>query len=127
MKKIIISTNLAPDPVGAYNQAIVCNGFIFTSGQIPIDPESGFMIEGDFKKRVNRVLLNIEAVLTAGGSDLSKSVKLTVFLTDLSKYTRVNEVFDSHFKKSEAPARSLVEVSNLPGNADVEIECIALI
>ncbi len=127
MKKIIVSTGLAPAPLGAYNQAVVCNGFIFTSGQIPIDPESGRIVAGDFKKRVKRVLQNIEAILKAAGSDLSKSVKLTVFLTDLSKYALVNEVFDGYFSKSETPARSLLEVTRLPGNADVEIECIALI
>jgi len=125
LKKIIINTDSAPAPMGAYNQAVVNNGFIFTSGQVPIDPDTGKFIDGDFKQRVNRVITNVEAVLKAAGSDLSKSVKLTVFLTDLSNYAEVNEVFDKYFSKSDAPARSLVEVSRLPGNTDIEIECIA--
>lgn len=127
MKRRIIKTPLAPAPVGAYNQGIVANGFIFTAGQVPIDPGTGKFIQGSFKNRVDLVLHNINGILSASGSDLSKAVKITVFLTDLSKYTEVNEIFDQRFAGQEPPARSLVEVSKLPGGTDVEIECIALI
>ncbi|MFQ6612284.1 MAG: Rid family detoxifying hydrolase [Fidelibacterota bacterium] len=125
MEKRVINTHLAPAPIGAYNQAIVSNGFIFTAGQVPIDPMSGEFIKGEFKQRVDQVLHNLNAILSAAGSDLGKVVKFTVFLTDLSNYSDINAVFDQRFKGEEPPARSLVEVSKLPGGTDIEIECIA--
>ncbi len=124
MTKIVISTQNAPAPVGAYNQAIVTGNLIFVSGQIPLDPVTGDLIEGDFKARCNRVLENLKAIVESAGSSNDKIVKTTVFLTDLSKFTEVNETY-AEFFKSDPPARAAVEVSKLPLGVDIEIECIA--
>ena len=94
-------------------------------GQVPIDPETGAMIEGDFKSKVHQVFKNLSAILERAESDLSKVVKFTVFITDMSNYAEVNEVFNEWLDEESAPARSLVSVKELPGGADVEIECIA--
>ena len=125
MNKKIIKTDKAPLPIGSYNQGIVSNGFIFTSGQVAIDPVTGKLIKSSFKDRVEQVFTNLENILKASGSDLSNVVKFTVFLTDINRYTEVNEVFNSRLDEASAPARSLVEVSGLPAGTDVEIECIA--
>ena len=125
MKNQIINTSKAPQPIGAYNQAIISNGFVFTAGQVPIDPDTGNLIEGNFKDRVRRVLMNLKSILEEAGTNLSNVVKFTVFLTDISNYTEVNEVFNEFIRDSEAPARSLIEVSSLPAGADIEIDCIA--
>lgn len=124
MTKIVISTKNAPAPVGAYNQAIVTGNLIFVSGQIPLDPATGELIEGDFKARCKRVLKNLEAIVRSAGSNNDKIVKTTVFLTDLSKFAEVNETY-AEFFKSDPPARAAVEVSKLPLGVDIEIECIA--
>lgn len=126
MKNQIINTSKAPQPIGAYNQAIISNGFVFTAGQVPIDPDSGNLIEGNFKERVRRVLMNLKSILEEAGTNLSNVAKFTVFLTDISNYTEVNEVFNEFIRDSEAPARSLIEVSSLPADADIEIDCIAV-
>ncbi len=126
MDRKVIHTSQAPAAIGPYNQAIMANGFIFSAGQIPLDPATGKLVEGDFKVRVHRVLQNLNAVLSAAGSDLSRVVKFTVFLTDLSNFAVVNEVFSECFKDLEPPARSAVQVAALPLGCDVEIECIAL-
>ena len=120
-----INTPSAPMALGPYSQAIVTAGLIFTSGQIPLNPKTGNIVEGDFKQRVILVLKNINAVLEAGGTEFSSILKMTVFLTDLSRFSIVNEVFSDQFKGIEPPARSVVEVAGLPMNADIEIECIA--
>lgn len=125
MKKIITDAH-APNPMGSYNQATVIDGLIFTAGQVPIDPDTGKMVEGDFKSKVNQVFKNLSAILERSGSDLSQAVKFTVFVTDMANYQSVNEVFNEWLDESTAPARSLVSVKQLPGNADIEIECIAL-
>jgi 2-iminobutanoate/2-iminopropanoate deaminase len=125
MKNQIINTSNAPQPIGAYNQAIISNGFVFTAGQVPIDPDTGNLIEGNFKERVRRVLMNLKSILEEAGTDLSNVAKFTVFLTDISNYTEVNEVFNEFIRDSEAPVRSLIEVSSLPAGADIEIDCIA--
>jgi len=125
MKNQIINTSKAPQPIGAYNQAIISNGFVFTAGQVPIDPDTGNLIEGNFKDRVRRVLMNLKSILEEAGTNLSNVAKFTVFLTDISNYTEVNEVFNEFIRDSEAPARSLIEVSSLPAGADIEIDCIA--
>ncbi|MBI67000.1 MAG: hypothetical protein CMG65_04370 [Candidatus Marinimicrobia bacterium] len=126
MKNQIINTSKAPQPIGAYNQAIISNGFVFTAGQVPIDPDTGNLIEGNFKERVRRVLMNLKSILEEAGTNLSNVAKFTVFLTDISNYTEVNEVFNEFIRDSEAPARSLIEVSSLPADADIEIDCIAV-
>ncbi|MFC1550476.1 RidA family protein [Candidatus Neomarinimicrobiota bacterium] len=125
MSRKTVFTPLAPKAIGPYSQAIVSNGMVFTAGQIPIDPATGEIISGDFKDRVDRVLQNIFEILIAAGSDRGKIVKLSVFLTDLGKFSQVNEVFQKHFTEVEPPARSAVEVAGLPLGVDVEIECIA--
>ena len=124
MTKIVINTQNAPAPVGAYNQAIVTGNLIFVSGQIPLDPATGELIKGDFKARCKRVLENLEAIVISAGSNNDKIVKTTVFLTDLSKFAEVNETY-AEFFKLDPPARAVVEVSKLPLGVDIEIECIA--
>ena len=112
MKNKIINTSRAPQPIGAYNQAIISNGFVFTAGQVPIDPNTGNLIKGNFKERVRRVMNNIKSILEEAETNLSHVTKFTVFLTDISNYTEVNEVFNEFMKDSKAPARSLIEVSS---------------
>ena len=126
MIKKIVRTENAPLPIGSYNQGIISNGFVFTAGQIAIDP-TGKLITGSFQDRVEQVFNNLENILKAAGSDLSKVVKFTVFLTDMNNYADVNEVFNSRIDEQVAPARSLVAVSGLPAGTDVEIECVAVI
>jgi len=127
MSKKIVRTENAPLPIGSYNQGIISNGFVFTAGQIAIDPSTGKLIAGSFQDRVEQVFNNLENILKAAGSDLSKVVKFTVFLTDMNNYADVNEVFNSRIDEQVAPARSLVAVSGLPAGTDVEIECVAVI
>ena len=124
-ERTIIRTENAPSAVGTYSQGISTDNIIFTSGQIPLDPSTGKVIEGDFKDRVRRVLLNIDGILVEVGSSLSNAVKLTVFLTDLTRFSELNEVFLEFFEK-DPPARSALEVSKLPLGVDVEIECVAV-
>ena len=125
MSKKIIKTDNAPLPIGSYSQGLVIDGFIFTSGQVPIDPEIGQLIDGSFKEQIEQVFDNLENILMAGGSNLKNVVKFTVFLTDMDRYAEVNEVFNSRIKEGVFPARSLVAVSGLPAGAEIEIECIA--
>ena len=125
MKKIINDAH-APNPIGSYNQGVLSNGFIFTSGQIPIDPDTGKMVDGDFKTKIHQVFKNLLAILERANSNLSNVVKFTVFITDMSHYSEINEVFNEWLDEETAPARSLVSVRELPGKADIEIECIAL-
>lgn len=123
--KFVIRTETAPKAVGPYSQAIVAGDLIFTAGQIPLDPSTGKLVKGDFKERVRQVLKNINQILIGAGSCLDFAVKLTVFLTDLSRFGELNEVFGELFQ-DDPPARSAVEVSQLPLGADLVIECIAV-
>jgi 2-iminobutanoate/2-iminopropanoate deaminase len=127
MVKKIIKTDKAPLPIGSYNQGVVSNGFVFTAGQVAIDPKTSKLIDGNFKDRVNQIFDNLENILIETGSSLSNVVKFTVFLTDMDNYADINEVFNSRLDEETAPARSLVEVSGLPAGTDVEIECVAVI
>ena len=127
MDRTVITDAHAPNPIGSYNQAVIANGFVFTAGQIAIDPDTGKLIEGSFKDRVEQVFKNLSAILELAGTDLSKVVKFTVFLTDMSYYGDVNDVFNVWLDEANAPARSLVAVKGLPADTDVEIECIAII
>ena len=127
MDKTVIKDAHAPNPIGSYNQAVIANGFVFTAGQIAIDPDTGKLIEGSFKDRVEQVFKNLSAILDHAGTDLSKVVKFTVFLTNMSYYGDVNDVFNVWLDEANAPARSLVAVKGLPADTDVEIECIAII
>jgi len=123
MKKII-STNEAPGAIGPYSQAVRSGRFLFCSGQIPLDPKSGQIVPGDIAAQTRRVLDNIAAVLSAEALTFDNVVKTTIFLTSLSDFQLVNKVYASYFKQ-DPPARSTVQVSALPKNANVEIEVIA--
>ena len=123
MGNIVIETSDAPEAIGTYSQGIKYGNLVFTSGQIPLNPETGELINGDFKMEISQVLTNLNAVLKSGGSSLKKAIKLTVFLTDLSYFPQVNEVF-SEFFPEDSPARSVVQVSALPMNAKIEIEAV---
>ena len=123
MDNIVIETLDAPQAIGTYSQGIKSGNLVFTSGQIPLNPETGELINGDFKSEISQVLTNLNAVLKSGGSSLKKAVKLTVFLTDLSYFPQVNEVFKEFFLENP-PARSAVQVSALPMNAKIEIEAV---
>ena len=116
--------NNVPKPIGPYSPAINYNDLIFTSGQIPIDPITSKLIEGNFKMRVEQVLNNIKNLLNEKNSSLKNIIKFTVYLTDLSKFKDLNDVFIKTFPNNP-PARSVVEVCKLPMDSDVEIECIA--
>jgi|TARA_B110000438_G_scaffold102053_1_gene100961 2-iminobutanoate/2-iminopropanoate deaminase len=121
-----IHTDKAPKAIGPYSQAVHHHHFVFTSGQIPLNPETGVLVTDNFKAEVLQVLSNLDAVLTASGSSLKKVAKLTVFLTDLSNFSELNEVFNTYFDE-HLPARSAVQVSALPMNARVEIEAVGTI
>jgi len=123
LDNIVIETLDAPQAIGTYSQGIKSGNLVFTSGQIPLNPETGELINGDFKMEISQVLTNLNAVLKSGGSSLKKAVKLTVFLTDLSYFPQVNEVFKEFFPENP-PARSAVQVSALPMNAKIEIEAV---
>ena len=123
MGKVVIHTTEAPKAIGTYSQGIKSDNFVFTSGQIPINPQSGELIKGDFKSEVKQVLINLNGVLRGGGSSLQQAIKLTVFLTDLSHFAQVNEIFNEFFPDNP-PARSAVQVSALPMNARIEIDAV---
>ena len=127
MKNRIINTLNAPKPIGAYNQAVISNGFVFTAGQVPIDPNTGGIVDGNFKERVRRVMNNLKSILEEAETNLSHVTKFTVFLTDMAQYSDVNDVFNKWLDEDNAPARSLVAVKGLPAGTDVEIECVALV
>ncbi len=123
MDNIVIETLDAPQAIGTYSQGIKSGNLVFTSGQIPLNPETGELINGDFKSEISQVLTNLNGVLKSGGSSLKKAITLTVFLTDLSYFPQVNEVFKEFFPENP-PARSAVQVSALPMNAKIEIEAV---
>ncbi len=125
MTRKVISTDKAPAAIGPYSQAIKINGMVFTSGQVPIVPETGKIEASDIEGQAEQVMKNLEAVLKAAGSDFSKVVKATIFLKDLGNFAKVNEIYGARFK-SEPPARSCVQVAKLPLDCLVEIEMIAL-
>jgi 2-iminobutanoate/2-iminopropanoate deaminase len=123
MRKVI-ATESAPKAIGPYSQAIVHNGLAFLSGQIPLDPATGQMVEGGIAEQTERVLQNVQAVLEACGSSLDRVWKTTVFLKDMAEFGAMNEVYARHFV-SQPPARSTVEAARLPRDVRVEIDCIA--
>ena len=126
MTKEVIIAQDAPQPLGIYSQGIIVNNFVYTSGQIGIDPKTGSLIQSNILEEIKQVLENIKVILEKGGSSLDSTIKLTVFLTDLSYFSDVNNVFKKYFKK-KYPARSAVEISALPMGARVEIEAIGII
>jgi 2-iminobutanoate/2-iminopropanoate deaminase len=125
MKKII-QTERAPKAVGPYSQAIQADNFVFTAGQIGLDPTTGKLVKGGVKEQARQVMENLKAVLEAANTDLSRVVKTTVFLKEMSDFMHFNEVYGEYFP-SEQPARSTFQVAALPLGAIIEIEMIALI
>lgn len=124
MKKVV-STDKAPAAIGPYSQAIKANGFVFTSGQVPIVPDSGKIEATDIEGQAEQVMKNLEAVLLAAGSDFSRVVKATIYLKDLNHFAKVNEIYGARFK-AEPPARACFQVAKLPLDCLVEIEMVAL-
>ena len=122
----VVRTDQAPDAIGPYSQAVIANGFVFTSGQIPIDPATGQFVPGGIAEQTKQVLNNLSAVLEAAGSSLQQVVKTTVFLADMQDFTAMNEVYATFFG-AEPPARSTVQAARLPRDARVEIDVVALV
>lgn len=120
----LIKTDKAPAAIGPYSQAITCKGLLFCSGQIGIDPKTGILVDG-IEKQTLQVLKNLQAILHAAGTDLKKVIKTTVYLTDITDFTKVNQIYADFFKDHK-PARATVKVSNLPKEALIEIEAIAV-
>jgi 2-iminobutanoate/2-iminopropanoate deaminase len=120
-----IATQQAPGAIGPYSQAIVANGFIYTAGQIALDPATGQVVDGGVTEQTARVMANLKAVLEAAGSSLAKVVKTTVFLIDMADFAAMNEVY-AQALGDHKPARSTVAVSGLPRGVRVEIEVVAL-
>ena len=125
MNKEIITTDKAPAAVGPYSQAVVAQGLVFCSGQVPLDPATGKLVEGDIRAQTTQVCKNLSAVLAAKGLSLGDVVKTTVFLADIKDFPEVNAVYKEHFT-TPCPARSCVQVAALPLGAQVEIEAIAM-
>ena len=119
-----IQANNAPAAIGPYSQAIEVNGFIFASGQIPIDPATGEFVKGGIKEQTRQSLLNAKSILIAAGTDLNHVAKTTVFLSDMANFTAMNEVYSTFFEQP-FPARSAVAVKDLPKGALVEVEVLA--
>jgi 2-iminobutanoate/2-iminopropanoate deaminase len=121
----IIQTEKAPQAIGPYSQAVVAGGFVFTSGQIPLDPLTGEFVAGGIAEQTEQVLRNLSQVLEAAGTGLDRVVKTTVYLADMSDFAAMNEVYGRHFQATP-PARSTVQAARLPRDARVEIDVIAL-
>ena len=126
MSKAAIHTDNAPAAIGTYSQAVEANGLVFLSGQIPLDPATMEVVDGDFESRARRVFVNLSAVAEAAGGSLDDIVKLTVFLTDLGNFATVNSVMEDYFKEP-FPARAAVGVASLPKGVDVEADAILAI
>ena len=124
MKKIITTPN-APAPIGPYNQAVLSNGVLYISGQIPLDPASMELIEGNLEKETVQVMENLKAILEAAGMTFDQVVKSSIFLKDMNNFAQINKVYGSYFNEDTAPARETVEVANLPKFVNIEISMIA--
>jgi len=129
MNKQVINTGQAPAPVGPYNQAISASGqMLFVSGQIPLNPTNGELVgAGDITQQTQQVLTNLKAILTAAGVTCENVVKTTVFLADMNDFATMNLVYSQYFAEATAPARACVQVSRLPKDVLVEIDCIAVV
>lgn len=126
MSKQVISTKDAPEAIGPYNQAIAAGGFVFCSGQIPLDPATGELVSGTITEETRRSLDNLTAVLQAAGSDWDRVVKITAYVTDMAHFAEFNEAYGAYVG-DQPPARATVGVASLPKGARVEVECIATI
>ena len=124
MKKEVM-TDKAPKAIGPYSQGVVANGFVFVSGQIPLDPATGELVTGPIEDQARRVLQNVVAVLDAAGSSMDRVVKATVFLQDMNDFAKMNAVYGEFFK-APYPARAAVQVARLPRDVKIEIEVVAL-
>ena len=121
-----VTTSAAPAPVGPYNQAVLAGGWLYCSGQIPLDPETGAMVgDGDVASETRQVLKNLSAVLEAAGATAAHVVRTTVFLADLGDFQTVNDIYAEMFGSGTSPARACVQVAALPKGARVEIDCVA--
>ena len=125
MKKTV-ATDRAPKAIGPYSQAIIHNGLAYLSGQIPLDPGTGQVVEGDIAAQTTRVLENLKAVLEACGSELAGVVKTTVYIKDMGEFARMNEVYGKYFSENP-PARSTIEAARLPRDVRIEIDAIAIV
>jgi 2-iminobutanoate/2-iminopropanoate deaminase len=126
VSKMIVNTRNAPEAVGPYSQAVSGNGFVFCSGQIPLDPATGELVEGSIGDETRRCLQNLAAVLDAAGTDLVHVLKVTAFLADMDDYPEFNQAYEQFFG-GQPPARAAVGVVALPKGARIEVECIALV
>ncbi|RYC51453.1 RidA family protein [Flagellimonas olearia] len=125
MKKII-NTPKAPAPIGPYNQAVLIKDTLYISGQIPIDPTTGKLVEGDIKKETKQSMENLKAILEEAGLTFDHVVKTSIFIKDMHQFSEINEVYGTYFNADTAPARETVEVANLPKFVNVEISMIAV-
>ncbi len=126
MTKQTVHTDKAPKAIGPYSQAIIYNGIAYLSGQIPLDPSSGQVVEGGIAEQTERVMRNLEAVLAASGSSFKQVLKTTVFLADMAEFPKMNEVYAMYFPENP-PARATVQAAGLPRGVRVEIECVAAV
>jgi 2-iminobutanoate/2-iminopropanoate deaminase len=126
MEKKVVFTEKAPKPIGPYSQAIIAGNLIFTAGQIPIDPATNQVVQGDIKEQTRRVLENLRAILESVGATFDDIVKVTIYMKDLNEFSAMNEVYSEYFKNSP-PARTTVEVSRLPRDVKIEIDLIAIV
>lgn len=124
--KTIISTPKAPAAIGPYSQAVLVNGMLFTSGVIPIDPETNTLVEGDVTVQARQAIGNLKNLIEASGSSMDKVVKTTVFIKDMNDFSKINDIYKDFFT-SDFPARSCVEVARLPKDVLIEIEAIATV
>lgn len=124
MKKQIITTGAAPEPVGPYSQAIEMGGFLYVSGQIAINPETGELVRESFADETRMVLENLKAIIEAGGSSINDTVKVTIYLKDMGDFPEFNEIYGEYFGLS-LPARACIEVNRLPKDVNIEIEAVA--
>ncbi|MBI3008010.1 MAG: RidA family protein [Candidatus Omnitrophica bacterium] len=126
MEKKIIATSNAPKAIGPYSQGVLAGDFLFVSGQIPIDPKTNQIIEGDIALQTKQVLENIKGILESGGASMNNVVKATLYIKDMDEYGRINEVYSAYLGNVQ-PARSTVEVKRLPKDVRIEIDVIALV
>jgi len=120
----VVATDKAPGAIGPYSQAIKLGTLVFTAGQIPLDPATGKLVEGDVSAQTERVMQNLAAVLEAAGTSMGRVVKTTCFLANLDDFAAFNEVYGRHFGDNK-PARSTIQAARLPAGASVEVECVA--
>lgn len=126
MMKHTVHTDKAPKAIGPYSQAVIHNGIAYLSGQIPLDPATGTVVDGGIAEQTERVMRNLQAVLEASGSSFKQVLKTTVFLADMAEFPKMNEVYAMYFPENP-PARATVQAAGLPRGVRVEIECVAAV